>query len=151
MKKIIFILLFILPITLFSATMNKNGIVTKLSNNSVDETVNMLSIIVKEYGTKDFTIIDHKQNAINRGKFNMGKAKLIIFKESNICLNLLKYDPAVGLDLPLKILIYEAEDKKVYIKYRDPKFLKNIYNLGDTKEALKMSNILDKFTNIIIK
>ncbi len=151
MKKIIYILLFILPITLFSASMNKNGIVTKLSKNSVDETVNMLTIIVKEYGAKKFTIIDHKQNAIKRGKFSMGEAKLIIFEESNICLNLLKYDPAVGLDLPLKILIYEAEDKKVYIKYRDPRFLKNIYNLGDTKEALNMSEILDKFTNIAIK
>ncbi len=145
------ILLFILPISLFGASMNKNGIVTKLSNNSVAETVNMLSIIVKEHGVRRFTIIDHKQNAINKGLFGVGEAKLIIFEESNICINLLKYDPAVGLDLPLKILIYEAQDKKVYIKYRDPRFLKNIYNLGDTKEALKMSNILDKFTNIAIK
>jgi len=151
MKNIIYILLFILPISLFSASMNKNGIVTKLSNNSVDETVNMLSIIVKEHGVREFTIIDHKQNAIDKGLLGVGEAKLIIFEESNICINLLKHDPAVGLDLPLKILIYEAQDKKVYIKYRDPKFLKNIYNLGNTKEALKMSNILDKFTNIAIK
>ena len=151
MKKIIYALLLILPITLFSASMNKNGIVTKLSKNSVDETVNMLTIIVKEHGAKGFTIIDHKQNAIDRGQFNMGEAKLIIFEESNICLNLLQHDPAVGLDLPLKVLIYEAEDKKVYIKYRDPRFLKNIYNVGDTKEATKMSDLLDKFTNISIK
>ena len=151
MKKILYILLFILPITLFSATMNKNGIVTKLSKNSVDETVDILSIIVKEYGAKKFTIIDHKKNASERGNFNMQEAKLIIFAESNICLNLLKVDPAVGLDLPLKILVYKAEDKKVYIKYRDPKFLKNIYNLGDTKEAHLMSDILDNFTNIAIK
>ena len=151
MKKIIYILLFILPITLLSAPMNKNGIVTKLSINSVDETVNMLSIIIKEYGIKNLTIIDHKQNAIDMGQFNINEAKLIIFEESTICINLLQHDPAAGLDLPLKILIYEAEDKKVYIKYRDPKFLKNIYNLGDTKEALMMSNLLDKFTNIAIK
>jgi len=151
MKKIIYILCFILPITLFSANMNKNGIVTKLSKNSVDETVNILSVVVKEYGTKDFTIIDHKQNASERGKFIIQEAKLIIFEESNICLNLLKVDPAVGLDLPLKVLVYKAEDKKVYIKYRDPKFLKNIYNLGNTKEAQRMSSILDEFTNIAIK
>jgi len=150
MKKIIFIL-FIIPLTLFSATMNKNGIVTKLSNNSVNETVNILLIIVKEYGAKDFTIIDHQQNANRHGNFNMQEEKLIIFSESNICLSLLKIDPAVGLDLPLKILVYKAEDKKVYIKYRDPRFLKNIYNLGDTKEAQQMSKILDNFTNIAIK
>ncbi len=151
MKKIIYVLLFILPITLFSANMNKNGIVTKLSNNSVDKTMNILSIIIKEYGAKEFTIIDHKQNANERGNFDIQEAKLIIFAESNTCLNLLKIDPAVGLDLPLKILVYQAEDNKVYIKYRDPKFLKNIYNLGQTKEANIMSDILDKFTNIAIK
>lgn len=151
MKNIIYILLFLLPLTLFSATMNKNGIVTKISNNSVSQTIDILAIIVKEHGAKKFTIIDHKENATSRGNFKIEEAKLIIFAESNICLNLLKIDPAVGLDLPLKLLVYKAEDKKVYIKYRDPKFLKNIYNLGNTKEADKMSNILDKFTNIAIK
>ena len=151
MKNIIYILLFLLPLTLFSAPMNKNGIVTKVSNNSVSETIDILAVIVKEHGAQKFTIIDHKENATLRGNFKMEEAKLIIFAESNICLKLLKIDPAVGLDLPLKILIYKAEDKKVYIKYRDPKFLKNIYNLGNTEEANKMSNILDKFTNIAIK
>jgi len=151
MKKIICILLILLPITLFAASMNKNGIVTKLSNNSVNDTVNILKIIAKENGAKEFTIIDHKKNVIENGKFKMREAKLIIFDESNLCLNLLQYDPAVGLDLPLKLLIYVGEDQNVYIKYRDPIFLKNIYNLGETAEAAKMSKILDKFTNIAIK
>lgn len=151
MKKIIYILLVLFPITLFAASMNKNGIVTKLSNNSVNDTVNILKIIAKENGSKEFTIIDHKKNVIENGKFEMKEAKLIIFDESNLCINLLKYDPAVGLDLPLKLLIYEGEDKNVYIKYRDPIFLKNIYNLGETTEAAKMSKILDKFTNIATK
>jgi len=151
MKKIIIILLFILPLSLFCSSMNKNGIVTKISKNSVDSTVDILKIVAKENGAKEFTIIDHKKNVDKNGKFKMNEAKLIIFDESNLCLNLLKYDPAVGLDLPLKILVYVGEDKKVYIKYRDPIFLKNVYNLGKTKEAIKMSKILDTFTNIAIK
>jgi len=131
--------------------MDKNGIVTKISNNSVIDTIDILKIIVKENGSKELTIIDHQKNIINNGKFKINEAQLVFFNESNLCLNLLKYDPAVGLDLPLKLLIYVGEDAKVYIKYRDPMFLKNIYNLGDTKEAQKMSQILDKFTNIAIK
>ncbi|WP_024954461.1 DUF302 domain-containing protein [Sulfurospirillum arcachonense] len=151
MKKIIYILLFILPLSLFSASMNKNGIVTKLSHNSVTKTINILTKLAEKRGSKKFTIIDHKKNALKRGNFIIGEAKLIIFSESNICLNLLKTDPAVGLDLPLKVLVYVAEDKKVYIKYRDPKFLKNIYNLGNTQIALKMSKILDECTTIAAK
>ena len=151
MKKIIFNLLFLLPLTLFAASMNKNGIVTKISNNSVEDTINILKVVANENGVKEFTIIDHKKNANESGKFNMKEAKLIIFDETNLCLNLLKYDPAVGLDLPLKLLVYVGEDEKVYIKYRDPIFLKNIYNLGKTEEALKMSKILDNFTNYSAK
>lgn len=151
MKKIIFILFIIFPLFLFSATMNKNGIVTKLSHNSVDKTIEKLLNIVRERGFKDFTVIDHKKNAIENGTNIKNEAKLIIFSESNACTDLLKYDPAVGLDLPIKLLVYVAEDKKVYIKYRDPKFLKNIYNIGDAKAAIIMSKTLDKFTNLATK
>jgi uncharacterized protein (DUF302 family) len=131
--------------------MNKNGIVTKLSNNSVDKTIDILWNTMKKSGEKKFTIIDHQQNASERGNFSIEEAKLIIFAKLNICLSLLKIDPAVGLDLPLKVLIYKAEDGEVYIKYRDPRFLKNIYNLGDIREALIMSRMLDKFTDAAIK
>lgn len=148
MKKIIIILLFIFPITLLSATMNKNGIVTKLSKNSIDKTINILADVVKKYGMKEFTIIDHKKNALENGMNIKNESKLIIFSESNSCINLLKFDSAVGLDLPIKLLVFVADDNNVYIKYRDPKFLKNIYNLGDAEVAIEMSKFLDQFTNI---
>jgi uncharacterized protein (DUF302 family) len=106
---------------------------------------------IKNHGLEDFTIIDHKKNAIEHGTNIKNEAKLIIFSGSNSCINLLKLDPSVGLDLPIKVLVYAAEDNKVYIKYRDPKFLKNIYNLGNAEEATAMSKTLDKFTNIAIK
>ena len=151
MKKIIFTLIMIFPLFLFGANMNKNGIVTKLSHHSVDETVEKLLNIVRDRGFKDFTVIDHKKNAIENGTNIKNEAKLIIFSESNACIDLLKFDPAVGLDLPIKLLVYVAEDNKVYIKYRDTRFLKNIYNIGDAKEAILMSETLDKFTNLAIK
>lgn len=151
MKKSFLIFSLILPMLLFSASMNKNGIVTKCSEKTVADIVTSLVNISKEHDMGELTIIDHKQNAKKYNSFDIDNAKLIIFPGSNTCLNLLKYDPAVGLDLPIKILIYVAPDKKVYVKYRDPIFLKNIYNIGNAKEAVKMSEILDQITSLAIK
>lgn len=146
MRKIL--LLFLLPFFLFSANMNKHGIVTKMSNNSVDETINKIIMAAKKNGFDDFSIIDHKKNMKDIGAGDIKEAKLIMFLKPNICSNLLKYDPAVGLDLPLRVMVYVGEDNNIYIKYRDPRFLKNIYNIGDKREALVMSSKLDTLTNI---
>lgn len=136
-----------MPLLLFSANMNKNGIVTKESKNSVSKTISILSLAAKENGMREFTIIDHQKSAVENGVSEINETKLIIFSQSNVCLELLKNDPAVGLDLPLKVLVYKTDKNKVYIKYRDPKFLKNIYNIGDAEEAIIMSQIIDTFTN----
>jgi len=131
--------------------MNKNGIVTKESNKNVSQTMDNLKAVLKLNYLEKITIIDHKKNADENGVNNIYDAKLIILEPSKECLSLLKYDLAVGLDLPIKILIYKAKDKKTYIKYRDPKFLKNIYNIGEAKEAIEMSKKIDYLTNVAIK
>lgn len=151
MRRFVLICFLLIPLTFFGAIMNKNGIVTKQSEKDVQTTVQNFLDNAAKNDIQGFTIINHKQNANNRGFARAKDAILIIFDELNVCLDLIQYDPAVGLDLPLKILVYEDEDEKVYIKYRDPKFLKNIYNIGNAKEAQKMSHLLDRLTNSSIK
>jgi uncharacterized protein (DUF302 family) len=146
-----FLSLFLVPLFLFSASMNKHGIVTKESKSSVNETVNTLLAFGNKNGFSDFSIIDHQENVKESSNISIKETKLIIFKRPVMCSSLLQYDPAVGLDLPLRILVYMGEDNHVYIKYRDPKFLKNIYNLGDKKEAELMSEKLDNLTDIAAK
>jgi len=151
MRKIVYLLLLIVPLSLFSATMNKNGMVVKESQNNVSKTIELLTTVAQKNGVEGFTIIDHKKNAFLRSSINIKENKLIIFSEANISVGLLKSDPAIGLDLPLKVLVYMDQDSKVYIKYRDPRFFKNIYNIGDAKEAIIMSQMIDEFTNFSLK
>ena len=153
MKRFIFILL-MLPWALFGVEMNHQGIVTKVSNKNVNDTIGVIEQMVnkmKPKGMNLFAIIDHQANAKNAGGAALDEAKLIIFGNPSVGLNMLNYDPAVGLDLPLKVLVYKGKDGKVMVKYRDPKFFKNIYNVGDAKEAMKMSGALNKFTDEAIK
>lgn len=149
MKKLI--LLFLFPLFLFSASMNKYGIVTKISKYSVEKVIDIISHESKKVGLGDFTVIDHQKNILENSNTPIKHAKLIVFNKPTICTDLLKYDPAVGLDLPLRIIVYEDDGGGIFIKYRDPKFLKNIYNLGDKREALIMSKMMDDLTETVSK
>lgn len=147
MKKIFFLLL--IPFLLSATTMNKNGIVTKISHYNVDKTIKMITNAAYKLGFTEYEIIDHKKNYYENYKRVINDDKLILFTKYTICSRLLDFDPAAGLDLPLRVLVYVGKDKKVYVKYRDPKFLKNIYNVGNIRETTTMSKKLDKITNLI--
>jgi uncharacterized protein (DUF302 family) len=147
MKKIIF--LFFIPLFLYATNMNKNGIVTKISRYNVDKTIKVITNEAYKLGFTEFQIIDHKKNYYENYKKVINEDKLILFTKYTVCSRLLDFDPSVGLDLPLRILVYVGRDKKVHVKYRDPKFLKNIYNVGNLKETTLMSKKLDKITNLV--
>ncbi len=40
-------------------------------------------------------------------------------------------EPTIALDLPLKILAWEAADGKVWLSYNDPNYLKQRFSLSD--------------------
>lgn len=147
MKKIIFLLL--IPFLLSATIMNKNGIVTKTSHYNVNSTIKMITDEAYKLGFTEYEIIDHKKNYYENYKRTINDDKLILFTKYTICSRLLDFDPAAGLDLPLRILVYIGKDEKVYVKYRDPKFLKNIYNVGNIRETDIMSKKLDRITDLV--
>ncbi|MEA3418317.1 MAG: DUF302 domain-containing protein [Campylobacterota bacterium] len=134
-----------------SAQMDKHGIVTKQSAVDVNTTMNRLEKIIKKKGITLFIRINHAQNSRNAGAKDVADAELIIFGKPSVGLKMMSKDPKAGLDLPLKILAYQAKDGNVYVSYRDVSFYSEIYNLEGCKVHHKMSKILDKLSNIITK
>ena len=147
MKKTLLALALTLPLSIFAAEMDANGIVTKKSNNDVKTTINIIEDMAKAKGLTLFNRINHQLNAKKAGGADLKSAELIIFGNPKVGLKMMTKDPKAGLDLPLKVLAYEAEDGNVYVSYRDVKFLAKIYDLKDCKVQNKMSGLLDKFTN----
>lgn len=143
-----YLALLFFPIFLFASTMNKNGIVTKTSSYNVDKTIKMITKEAYKSGFTEFEIIDHQKNYFENYNKSIGEIKLILFKKYTTCSRLLDFDPSVGLDLPLRILVFKGKDEAVYIKYREPKYLKNIYNIKNLRETDVMSKKLDKITNL---
>ena len=58
-------------------------------------------------------------------------------------------DPAVSLDLPLRVAIYKD---KVWLSYHNPQQLKDIYKISKAEKLLnKVEGGLDKLTTIVTK
>ncbi|NEW61591.1 DUF302 domain-containing protein, partial [Sulfurovum sp. bin170] len=134
-----------------SSQMDKNGIVTKESFVDVNTTINRLEKIIKKKGITLFNRINHAQNSRNAGAKDVADAELLIFGKPSVGLKMLSKDPKAGLDLPLKILAYQAKDGKVYVSYRDTAFYGEIYNLDGCKVHNKMSGMLNKLSSVITK
>jgi len=104
------------------------GIVTKPSNHSVDETVAKLKAMLQARGVKLFTLVDHSGEAAKVG-LKMPNTKLIIFGNPKGGTPLMLASPSIAVDLPLKILVAEDAQGKVWISYNSPEYLKERHGL----------------------
>jgi uncharacterized protein (DUF302 family) len=109
------------------ATVNK-GIVDKPSNHSVEQTVDRLKNILQSKGVTLFAVIDHSGEADKVG-MKMRPTKLLIFGNPKAGTPLMLAAPSVAIDLPLKILVWEDGQRKVWLSYNSSEYLKERHGL----------------------
>jgi uncharacterized protein (DUF302 family) len=113
---------------------NDSGVVNIPSNHSVDETTEKLRGILAAKGVTLFALIDHSGEAEKAG-LKMPPTKLLIFGSPKAGTPVMLAAPSTAIDLPLKILIAEDANGKVWVSYNSPQYLKQRHNLPD--ELLK--------------
>jgi uncharacterized protein (DUF302 family) len=99
-----------------------NGIVSKSSNHSVDETVQRLTAMLADKGVKLFAVIDHSGEAEKAG-LRMPPTKLLIFGNPKAGTPIMLAAPSAALDLPLKILVWEDGQGHVWLSYNASEYL----------------------------
>ena len=105
-----------------------SGIVNISSHHSVEQTVEKLEAVLHAKGVKLFAVVDHSGEAENAG-MHMRPTKLLIFGNPKAGTPLMLASPSVAIDLPLKILIWEDTDGKVWISYNSPAYLQARHGL----------------------
>jgi uncharacterized protein (DUF302 family) len=105
-----------------------NGIVSKPSKGSVEQTVEALFNLLKSKGVAVFALIDHSGEAEKVG-LKMRPTKLLIFGNPKAGTPLMLASPSSALDLPLKILVWEDGEGKVWLSYNSPEYLKERHGL----------------------
>jgi uncharacterized protein (DUF302 family) len=99
-----------------------NGIVDRPSNHSVEQTVDKLKNILQAKGVTLFGLIDHSGEAEKVG-MKMPPTKLLIFGNPKGGTPLMLAAPRSAIDLPLKILVWEDTQGKVWVSYNSPTYL----------------------------
>src|SRR5215831_10434742 len=105
-----------------------NGIANRASRHSVDATVEKLKGILAAKGVKLFALVDHSGEAEKVG-MKMLATKLLIFGNPKAGTPLMLAAPSVAIDLPLKILVWEDAQGKVWVTYNSPAFLQERHRL----------------------
>jgi uncharacterized protein (DUF302 family) len=107
---------------------NGKGIIDKPCNHSVDLTVEKLKEILQSKGVALFALVDHSGEAAKVG-MKMPPTKLLIFGNPRAGTPLMLAAPSIAIDLPLKILVWEDVQGKVWISYNSPDYLQQRHSL----------------------
>jgi uncharacterized protein (DUF302 family) len=101
----------------------KSGIAAMPSPHSVDRTVERIEALLADRGVKLFAAIDHSGEAAAAG-IPMHPTKLLLFGNPKAGTPVMVASPTAAIDLPLKILVYEDSDGRVWVAYNTLAYLK---------------------------
>ena len=104
------------------------GIINTPSNHSVDQTVEKLKGILAAKGVTLFALVDHSGEAEKAG-LKMPPTKLLIFGNPKAGTPLMLAAPSIAIDLPLKILVWEDTQRKVWLSYNSSKYLEQRHGI----------------------
>ena len=105
------------------------GIIDKPSNHSVEQTIERLKGVLQSKGVKLFALVDHSGEAEKVG-MKMRPTKLLIFGSPKAGTPLMLAAPSIAIDLPLKILVWEDSQGKVWVSYNSPDYLEERHGLS---------------------
>ena len=122
------------------ATQKGSGLIDIRSSHSVDETVEKLKGILQAKGIALFALVDHSGAAIKAG-MKMRPTKLLIFGNPKAGTPVMVAAPSSAIDPPLKILISEDAQGKVWVTYNSLAYLQERHNLPP--EVLPNINVIE--------
>ena len=102
---------------------NNNGLIHTQSPRSVDETLHRLRAILESKGLTIFVTIDHSGEAAKVG-LEMHPTKLLIFGSPQAGTPIMLAAPTTAMDLPLKALVWEDAQGKVWITQNSVEYLR---------------------------
>ncbi|MBL0721910.1 MAG: DUF302 domain-containing protein [Sulfurovum sp.] len=121
-----------------STTNRTKGIFIEVieSRYSVKDGVDRFEKLLDENGLSLFQIIDHAQNAKNVN-LHLLPETVVVFGNPKMASLLMKCNPSIGMDLPLKMLFYSDYEGKNWVSYTNPEYYTLKHNIKD-KQCLEI-------------
>lgn len=99
-----------------------DGLIAVKSPHSAKVTMDKFEEIVKQRGLNVFARVDHAAGAAKIGK-TLRPTEVLIFGNPQGGTPFMECAQSVGIDLPLKALVWEDASAQVWLGYNDPAFL----------------------------
>jgi uncharacterized protein (DUF302 family) len=109
-------------------SITSNGLLTRKSNHSVNETLDKLQRVLQAKGITVFATVDHSGEAEKAG-LKMPSTKLVIFGSPKAGTPLMLASPSIAIDLPLKILISQDREGNVWVSHNSSAYLQERHGL----------------------
>jgi uncharacterized protein (DUF302 family) len=99
-----------------------DGLITKPSAHTVDQTIEKFEAAVKKRGFMVFARLDHAAGAESVG-LKMPRATVIVFGNPRLGTPVFLKTPTLAIDLPPRALVWEDSNGKVFLSYNSAQFL----------------------------
>lgn len=129
--------------------MAADGLVALKSPHSAAETASRWAAALPERGLKLFIRIDHAAGAISIGK-TLRPTEVLIFGNPQGGTPLMECQQTVGIDLPLKALVWQDASGQVWLGYNDPAWLIARHGHGDCPAASTLSKTLGSLASAVV-
>lgn len=124
-----------------------DGLNTLPSSHSVAETTSRLESALQAAGFRIFARVDHAAGA-KSVDMALAPTELLIFGKPDAGTLLMQSAASVGIDLPLKYLVWQDADGKVTVGWNDPAWVAQRHGIGDRAPVIaKMQGALQKFAS----
>jgi uncharacterized protein (DUF302 family) len=118
-----------------------DGLVALKSPHGARDTMNRLEEQVKKRGLTVFLRLDHAAGAAKIGK-SLRPTELLVFGNPQGGTPFMECAQSVGIDLPLKALVWEDASAQVWLGYNDPAFLAKRHDVAQCPVAGNLQKAL---------
>ncbi len=115
--------------------MAAQGLTTIRSSFGPQDTMNRLETAVKAKGMTVFARIDHAAGATAVG-LSLRPIEVLIFGNAKGGTPLMQSVQTIGIDLPLKALVWQDASSDTWLSYNDPAWLAQRHGLGGDTAAV---------------
>jgi uncharacterized protein (DUF302 family) len=121
---------------------NLNGVVINPSPYDVKETINRLETFLKQHGATIYARIDQNIELQKVG-LNIPPLEFILFGNPKAGGPIMIENPVAALDLPLKVVAWEDDEKEVFTAYNDARYIEERHSLPHTLNSpLNLDNLI---------
>ena len=112
-----------------------DGLITLRSSFDPRETMTRLEAEIQARGMTVFAHVDHAAGAVAVG-MTLRPTDLLIFGAAKGGTPLMQQAQTIGIDLPLKALVWQDDAGATFVSYNDPAFLTHRHGLGASAKSV---------------